>query len=61
MGRAASLEVTGVGVAVEQEEQEEQVEKQEEPDLPPSYSELDLAFPPPSYGAVDLKAGGGGL
>jgi len=45
MGRAASLETTGVGAAAREEEQEQVVL----PDLPPTYSQLDLASSPPSY------------
>jgi len=48
LGRAASLETTGVGVgAASREEEQEEVVL---PDLPPTYSQLDLASPPPSYG-----------
>lgn len=45
LGRAASLETTGVGVGAAVKEEEVVL-----PDLPPTYSQLDLASPPPSYG-----------
>jgi len=46
LGRAASLETTGVGAAAREEQEEEVVLS----DLPPTYSQIDLASPPPSYG-----------